>query len=116
MSFLLNYIQVDVIGNCPGGFASTGHQEMTKEDIAKKYKFVLILEEYMCKDMVSRDFFEYMSLPIVPVVFGSANYKHIAPDYSYIDANQFKSASDLAQYLQYIDQHFGETITNSTIF
>ncbi len=48
-----------------------------------------------------------MSLPIVPVVFGGANYKHVAPDFSYIDANQFKNAHDLAHYLKYLDGNFG---------
>ena len=41
---------------------------------------------------------------VVPIVRGAANYKKIAPENSYIDANKFKSAESLAQYLLYLDK------------
>lgn len=41
-----------------------------------------------------------MSHDIIPVVYGGANYSHIAPHHSYINALDFTSPEELAQYLK----------------
>ncbi len=50
VTFLQNFIDVDVIGSCD----KHDHNHMSKQDIADKYKFVLVLEEHMCKGMVGK--------------------------------------------------------------
>ena len=43
-----------------------------------------------------------MTLPVIPVVLGSANYSKFAPPNSYIDVSKFDSAKDLAEFLHYV--------------
>lgn len=39
---------------------------------------------------------------MIPVVYGGANYSHFAPPKSYINANDFETVKDLADYLKYL--------------
>ena len=43
-----------------------------------------------------------MTLPVIPVVLGSADYSKFAPQNSYIDVSKFDSAKDLAEYLLFV--------------
>ena len=43
-----------------------------------------------------------MTLPAVSVVLGSADYTKFAPANSYVDAAQFESPKDLANYLIFL--------------
>ena len=42
---------------------------------------------------------------MVPIVFGSADYRSIAPDHSYINALDFESPAKLAEYLHLLDSN-----------
>ena len=46
-----------------------------------------------------------MKLNIVPVVRGPANYSHLVPPNSVINARDFSSPKELAEYLRYLDAH-----------
>lgn len=39
---------------------------------------------------------------VVPVVYGGANYSHFAPPNSYVNALDFASPKELAEYLKYL--------------
>jgi hypothetical protein len=54
---------------------------------------------------VTEKLFKVLTLDIIPVVFGSANYSKIAPQKSYINAQEFKSPKQLAEYLLYLDKN-----------
>ena len=42
---------------------------------------------------------------MVPIVFGSADYRSIAPEHSYINALDFDSPAKLAEYLHLLDRN-----------
>ncbi|CAL8090478.1 unnamed protein product [Orchesella dallaii] len=102
---LQKYIPVDVFGWCG--------QECPKEGdcyahIANKYKFYLSFENSLCTDYITEKFFNAMKQNLVPVVYGGTHtedYSMIAPKDSYIDARNFKTAKDLADYLLFLDKN-----------
>lgn len=52
---------------------------------------------------MTEKFFSILQLDVVPVVFGAADYRTIAPKHSYIDALDFSSPTKLAEYLHLLD-------------
>ncbi len=55
-----------------------------------------------CRDYVTEKFWNALGLDLVPVVLGGANYPEIAPPKSYINARDFDSPAELAEYLKYL--------------
>ena len=51
-------------------------------------------------------FYRSLKYDVVPVVYGKANYSKLAPDMSYIDVRDFKSARHLADYLNQLEPSF----------
>ena len=52
---------------------------------------------------MTEKFFSILQLDVVPVVFGAADYRTIAPEHSYIDALAFSSPAKLAEYLHLLN-------------
>ncbi|KAH9364883.1 hypothetical protein HPB48_016214 [Haemaphysalis longicornis] len=101
---LRKYMRVDVYGQC-GNYACprfTGcHQKF-----ATKYFFRLSFENTLCKDYVTEKLFYTLNFDMIPVTFGGADYKALAPPNSYIDALAFKTPKDLADYLKRVSEDF----------
>ena len=100
---LKRYIGVDVYGDCgnlrcPKDPTGGDSDDRCYDLLEMKYKFYLSFENSICTDYVTEKFFQIMARDLVPVVYGGANYSHIAPPHSYIDAMNY-SAKDLAAYL-----------------
>ncbi|ESP05557.1 hypothetical protein LOTGIDRAFT_103318 [Lottia gigantea] len=101
---LQQYITVMVYGAC-------GHAKQRSRDkhlfhnIENSYKFYLSFENSLCRDYVTEKFFQRQKSNIVPIVRGDGNYEHFYPKNSYIDVRDFKSISDLAKYIQYLDRN-----------
>lgn len=76
----------------------------------KDYKFYFAFENSLCEDYVTEKLFNNMKQYIVPVVYGGADYNRFAPPHSYINANDFASAKDLAEYLLHLDKNPSEYI------
>uniref|UniRef100_A0A0K8U973 Fucosyltransferase n=1 Tax=Bactrocera latifrons TaxID=174628 RepID=A0A0K8U973_BACLA len=76
----------------------------------KTYKFFLAFEEELCEDYVGENFFKALGFSLLPVVFGGANYTRFVPPNSYINARDFASIRELADYLLYLDQNPEEHI------
>ena len=72
--------------------------------LERDFKFYLSFENSLCRDYVTEKFFQIIDRKIVPIVFGGANYKSIAPEGSYIDATKI-GARKLAELLQTIDRN-----------
>ncbi|GBM30267.1 Alpha-(1,3)-fucosyltransferase C [Araneus ventricosus] len=96
---LRKYFQVDIYGKCSRKRKCEPSQSEKCYQLLRNYKFYLSFENSICKDYVTEKFFNVLQYDIVPVVFGSANYKGIAPPNSYIDATQFPKPKDLAKHL-----------------
>ena len=72
----------------------------------RDYKFYLALDNSLCLDYVTEKFFWMADFYVVPVVFDlHDNYKRLAPPKSYINALDFPSIKDLADYLVKLDNN-----------
>ena len=101
VSELQKHVPVDIFGkcgtkSCPGTRTNSECGSLLERD----YMFYLAFENSKCNDYVSEKFFATLEMDIVPIVVGGANYSAIAPPGSYIDANDFSSAEDLAKELK----------------
>ena len=54
------------------------------------------------QDYVTEKFFNILPYNVIPVVFNGANMSAIAPPHSYINAEDFSSVEQLAEYLQLV--------------
>lgn len=102
---LSRHIPVDVYGNCgpePCQFSklqSSDCSQLDFEILRTDYKFYLAFEDTWCPDDITADFYKSLVYDTVPVVLGGADYDTLAPPHSFINALDFSSARDLAQYL-----------------
>lgn len=105
VSKLKKYIDVDIFGTCGKAVCPMNRTADCLKSFSSIYKFYLSFENSICKDYVTEKFFGILQYNMVPVVFGGANYKNIAPPNSYIDALQY-SPKKLADYLYEVSNNF----------
>lgn len=108
---LTKYMQLDIYGNCGklqcprkkgnGKISSVECYEMIEE----KYKFYLSFENSYCRDYSTEKLYNILSRNLVPVVYGFGDYKLSAPPNSVINVENFQNASDLADYLKYLNEN-----------
>ena len=67
----------------------------------RKIRYYLALEEDICDDYITEQYFRALSYGYVPVVFGGADlgYDEVGLAGTYIDALDFENSDDLVQYL-----------------
>jgi alpha-1,3-fucosyltransferase len=75
-------------------------QDLDKE--VKKYLFYGAFENSLCKDYVTEKVYSNLNSDMVLIVYGGANYSDFLPPKSYIDANEYKTTKDLANYLKFL--------------
>ncbi|KAL7642684.1 UNVERIFIED_CONTAM: hypothetical protein RMT77_007249 [Armadillidium vulgare] len=102
---LQKFIQVDIYGKCGPLKCDKKKEEICYKKIESEYKFYLAFENNFCKDYVTEKFFNSLGYFIIPVVRGSGDYAAIAPPHSYINALDFKTPKDLANYLIYLSKN-----------
>ena len=73
------------------------------------FRFYLSFENAICQDYVTEKIFNALRLNTIPVVLGGANYTKILPPGSFINAGDFDSPKELANYL-------GVVLNNSTLY
>jgi hypothetical protein len=73
--------------------------------LREDYKFVLAFENSLCTDYVSEKLYTALENGVVPVVYGEADYRAYAPSYSYVNARDFGSPKELAEYLWLLHQN-----------
>ncbi len=102
---LKKHIPVDVYGQC-GKPCPPRYSEQTDcfQYIEEKYKFYLAFENSFCADYVTEKLFRTLSLNLVPVIMGGANYANILPGKYAINVLDFDSPGELAKYLLYLDK------------
>lgn len=114
MADLESHIPVDVYGEC-GKFKCGKPKTMRNsykleqdecyENVSRTYKFVLAMENSLCKDYVTEKLYNNLRLNVIPIVFGGGNYSIVAPPMSVININDFKSPKELAKFLYYLDSN-----------
>ena len=57
------------------------------------------------QDYVTEKFFNILPYNVIPVVLNGANMSAIAPPHSYINAEDFSSVKDLAEYLERVGRN-----------
>ncbi|KAK4006460.1 hypothetical protein OUZ56_011613 [Daphnia magna] len=95
---LSQYVSVDVFGHCT---KSCPYQ--CDEMLRKEYKFYLAFENSWCPDYVTEKFIRPYLYDAVPIVLGNADYSQFAPTHSYINARDFGSPKELAEYLMLLN-------------
>ncbi|KAH9488240.1 hypothetical protein Btru_063892 [Bulinus truncatus] len=93
-------IDIDIYGGCGKPCPESG--AMCSPEIPLNYRYYLSFENSLCTDYVTEKFFKIFSQSahIVPVVRGAFDYNKYLPDKTFINAANFKSATDLAQYMK----------------
>ena len=85
------------------------HSNVKWLEVLSKYKFYLAFENGIhCNGYISEKFWRNaLKVFTVPVVFGphKDDVKKIAPPYSYIHAEDFKTPKDLVNYLEYLNKN-----------
>jgi hypothetical protein len=104
---MMKYMKIDSYGRCLHNkdFPKSS-DNFQKWNMMKEYKFYLALENTKSVDYVTEKLFQPLDAGTVPVVIGPDNIDDFAPsDRSIINVNDFKSPKELAEYLNYLDQH-----------
>lgn len=87
--------------------------KQTKLAAIAPYKFCVAFENSIGIDYVTEKFFDPLLSGTVPVYLGAPNIEMFAPDENaFINASNFSTARELAQYLQHLDQNDDEYRTH----
>ncbi|XP_018017174.1 alpha-(1,3)-fucosyltransferase C [Hyalella azteca] len=115
----MNYIrelqlqmEVDIYGKC-GNF-TCGSSRFVRQPVevqndkclklAREYLFYLSFENSICDDYVTEKLYNILYYPVVPVVFGGANYSNLLPQSSFINALNY-NPKQLASLLKTLSQN-----------
>ena len=104
----MNISEVDIFGTCLGQKCPKYPQSCT--DLNSTYKFYLSFENQLCVDYVSEKVYKVMKDIVIPVVFNGAEMSRFLPPKSYIDANDFATPRELANYLNFLSDHREEYV------
>ena len=112
---LQKYITVDIYGAC--GTFQCGREKSDKcwEDVERDYYFYFSGENSCCKDYISEKFFNALKKNIIPIVYGggtNTNDYYFAPKKSFINALEYESPKELANYLLELQKNHGEYVSH----
>jgi alpha-1,3-fucosyltransferase len=97
---LSQFIAVDVYGKCGNGSHRCSNKSECDRLLSDSYRFYLSFENSLCPDYVTEKLYRPLAHDTVPVVYGGSNYSFYLPSGSYINAMDYKSPEDLADYLK----------------
>jgi alpha-1,3-fucosyltransferase len=97
-------IEVDIFGKC-GNRTLSRYNGMIHKMLRNHYKFYFAFENSLCDDYVTEKLFKVMDSYVIPVVYSGAEMSRFAPPMSYVDANSFKTAEDLAKHLKFLAEN-----------
>lgn len=101
---LAKYVQVDIYGKC-GTMECLPRNSQHCESLLSTYKFYLAAENSLCPDYVTEKFYRALTNNLIPIVYGGADYTQYAPPHSFINIADFRSAKDLADYLNLLNKN-----------
>ncbi|CAM1154566.1 FUT7 (predicted) [Pycnogonum litorale] len=102
---MMKYVKIDFYGQRESFKCPKKDREHCLDLIDKNYKFYLAFENSFCYDYITEKLFYHLGRFTIPVVFGGADYKRLLPPNSYIDAGEFQSPKELAEYLLLLDRN-----------
>jgi len=101
---LAKHIPVHIYGQC-GNMSCLPRNSPQCNSLLDYYKFYFSAENSLCPDYISEKFYRALSMDVVPVVYGGADYSQYAPLHSYINVADFETPKDLANYLIMLDKN-----------
>lgn len=111
---LKKHVDLDIYGKCGNNTCPQSLREEKKlnkecfKTLAKQYLFAIVFEDSYCKDYVTENVFIALEHNIVPIVMSGADYTKILPSNSVINALNFVSPKDFADYLLDIGADFNK--------
>ncbi|CRL02340.1 CLUMA_CG015321, isoform A [Clunio marinus] len=109
VSELQKFIDVDIYGGC-GNLTCPQNSDACMNILEADYKFYFSFENTLCVDYVTEKVFKVMNSYIIPVVYSGAEMTRFIPPHSFVDANDFETPKDLADYLKYLSDNPKEYI------
>ncbi|PIK40965.1 putative glycoprotein 3-alpha-L-fucosyltransferase A-like [Apostichopus japonicus] len=103
--FLSKYMDVQMYGTC--GNMKIPRNE-TGYSVLKQHKFYLAFENSCCSGYITEKFWMALAdYQAVPIVIGAkySEYKRLAPPNSFVHADEFKSAEDLASFIKEVGEN-----------
>ncbi|XP_067660569.1 alpha-(1,3)-fucosyltransferase C-like [Haliotis asinina] len=97
---LQKIIDVDIFGKC--GPVKCPKSEPKCLNMLQNYMFYLSFENSFCKDYITEKLYKVFNEVCVPVVRGGADYKHLVPNGTYINAANFASPEALGRHLKWL--------------
>ncbi|KAK2157690.1 hypothetical protein LSH36_186g00056 [Paralvinella palmiformis] len=99
---LKKHIDVDVYGDCGQLSCDKRHNRACWEMFAERYRFVVAMENDICRDYVTEKTYRPMAHDLIPIVLGGAAYAVVTPPHSVIDVADYPNPKRLAEYLRYL--------------
>ncbi|KAK2141142.1 hypothetical protein LSH36_1154g00094 [Paralvinella palmiformis] len=96
---LSKHLEVDIYGRCGSHICNRSRTHSCSKSWEEKYKYYLSFENNVCEDYITEKVFLPLQYEIIPVVFGGGNYSRDVPPRSVINARDFDSPKDLANFL-----------------
>lgn len=101
---------IDVYGKCGTLSCPQIRSAECIDMLNTTYKFYLSFENTLCVDYVTEKLFNIMNSYVVPIVYSGAEMSRFLPPKSYINANDYATAEDLAEYLIFLSENPREYI------
>ncbi|XP_078362526.1 3-galactosyl-N-acetylglucosaminide 4-alpha-L-fucosyltransferase FUT3-like [Oculina patagonica] len=110
---LMKHVDVSLFGRCADQFESNNTFDCPKDlgngclEELQRHKFYLAVENSLCVDYITEKYWRNsLERGLVPIVLGGARYSpEQAIPGSFINAADFDSLKDLADYLKYLDKN-----------
>ncbi|KAK2161195.1 hypothetical protein LSH36_120g12000 [Paralvinella palmiformis] len=99
---LSRYIDVDIYGACGKRKCRKYNQGYCMKQWEREYMFYISFENCLCEDYITEKTFRPLQYEIIPVVLGGGNYSRDVPPHSVINARDFNSPKDLADFLTHL--------------
>jgi len=101
------YIKIDIYDKCKKKKTNCGTEDECNKMMRMDYKFVLAVEPSLCPDYVGDQLYNKLLTGAIPVIYGQKDYGAFAPPNSFINAADFDSFQEIAEYLMMIGSKEG---------
>ncbi|CAL8135291.1 unnamed protein product [Orchesella dallaii] len=99
-------IIVDIFGKCGNKSCEGDYKENNCfPRLGREYKFYMALENSLCLDYITEKSAHGWENGMVPIIWGVGKKEMAAPPGSYIDAMEFDTIEELAEYIKFLDKN-----------
>lgn len=101
---LQEFIDVDIYGKC-GTLECPRFSNVCDEMLNTTYRFYFAFENTLCIDYLTEKVYDRINQNVLLVIYSGADLIRFLPPRSYINANDFETAADLADYLKFLSHN-----------